>query len=55
LLLGDKYKQELNKTNPLGMGGKLAKAYAHLVQTLWSGETSSFAPRDFKVSKSEMI
>ncbi|XP_078494568.1 ubiquitin carboxyl-terminal hydrolase 15 [Ciona intestinalis] len=47
--LNETYKTELNKTNPLGMGGKLAKAYARLVQSIWSGEQSSFAPREFKM------
>nr|CAB3267545.1 ubiquitin carboxyl-terminal hydrolase 15 [Phallusia mammillata] len=44
------HEKELNRTNPLGMGGKLAKAYASLIQVMWSGDHSSFAPRDFKMA-----
>jgi hypothetical protein len=29
------YKEDVNKDNPLGMSGKLAKAYASLVKDLW--------------------
>uniref|UniRef100_H2ZMQ5 Ubiquitin carboxyl-terminal hydrolase n=1 Tax=Ciona savignyi TaxID=51511 RepID=H2ZMQ5_CIOSA len=47
------YKKELNKTNPLGMGGKLAQAYAQLIQSIWSGDQSSFAPREFKMKVSQ--
>ena len=46
---GNEYKKELNCKNPLGTGGKLAEAYAHLIHTMWSGQNSSFSPREFKV------
>jgi len=49
----EKYKSELNRHNPLGMGGRLAEEYAHLIKTLWSGQHSSMAPRDFKMSVSQ--
>jgi ubiquitin C-terminal hydrolase len=29
------YKSQINKDNALGMGGKLAKAYAILMQEMW--------------------
>ena len=45
-----KYKKELNRSNPLGMGGKLAEGYANMIKTMWSGYHSAMAPRDFKVS-----
>lgn len=48
-----KYKKELNRNNPLGMGGRLAEEYAQLIQTMWSGQHSSMAPRDFKMSVSQ--
>ncbi|KAI7877569.1 peptidase C19, ubiquitin carboxyl-terminal hydrolase 2 [Lichtheimia hyalospora FSU 10163] len=46
--LAGKYKEELNRDNPLGMKGHVAEAYGKLVETLWSGKSSSTAPRDFK-------
>ena len=33
--LFDLYKKDINKTNPLGMGGKLAMAYAELIREMW--------------------
>lgn len=44
-----KYKEELNRDNPLGMKGHVAEAYGKLIETLWSGKSSSTAPREFKV------
>lgn len=35
---------ELNKTNPLGMKGNIAKRYGEVVQDLWSGNCRSIAP-----------
>lgn len=29
------YKQDINKKNPLGMGGRLATAYAELIRDMW--------------------
>lgn len=45
-----KYKKELNRSNPLGNGGRLAEEYAQLIQSMWSGQHSSLAPREFKMS-----
>ena len=42
------HKRELNKTNPLGMEGKLALAYAELVQEMWLGSSSRTAPHELK-------
>jgi ubiquitin carboxyl-terminal hydrolase 4/11/15 len=33
------YKQDINKDNPLGMGGKLANTYAELVKEMWLGNS----------------
>lgn len=33
--LGGKYISELNRTNPLGRGGKLAEAFGGLMEKLW--------------------
>ncbi|KAJ1551764.1 CSN-associated deubiquitinating enzyme Ubp12, partial [Nowakowskiella sp. JEL0078] len=49
--LSGKWKNELNPENPLGMKGRVAEAYANLINHLWRvGEyrLNSFAPRDFK-------
>jgi len=35
---------ELNRTNPLGMKGHIAKRYGDLVRDMWSGETRTIAP-----------
>lgn len=44
-----KHKEELNTENPLGMKGHVAEAYGKLIEALWSGKSSSTAPREFKV------
>uniref|UniRef100_A0A3P9CDY7 Ubiquitin carboxyl-terminal hydrolase n=2 Tax=Haplochromini TaxID=319058 RepID=A0A3P9CDY7_9CICH len=46
--LKDKYTDELNEDNPLGMKGEIAKAYAELIKQLWSGKYSYVTPRPFK-------
>ncbi|KAI9261956.1 hypothetical protein EDC94DRAFT_541251 [Helicostylum pulchrum] len=46
--LADLYKKDLNRENPLGLNGQIAEEYAELVKKLWSGQSSSIAPRDFK-------
>lgn len=50
------YREDINSINPLGMKGKLAKAYGSLIRKMWSGHStispikmkriiSQFAPR----------
>merc|ERR1739838_785177 len=39
---------DLNKDNPLGMGGKLAIAFAILMKLVWSGNFRSHAPTKLK-------
>ena len=39
---------EFNTTNPLGMKGKLAKAFGNLVKEMWLGRESRTAPFDLK-------
>ncbi|KAI8639912.1 hypothetical protein BD408DRAFT_391413 [Parasitella parasitica] len=46
--LAENYKTDLNRDNPLGMKGQVAEAYGELIKKLWSGTSSSVAPRDFK-------
>lgn len=48
--LKDKYKEELNEDNPLGMKGEIARSYAELITQLWSGKYSYVTPRPFKVN-----
>ena len=45
----DKWKEDLNEDNPLGMNGEIATSYAELVHTIWSGRYSYTVPRNFKV------
>ncbi|XP_064156657.1 ubiquitin carboxyl-terminal hydrolase 11 [Anguilla rostrata] len=42
------YLDELNFTNPLGMKGEIAEAYADVVKQMWSGRHYSVVPRIFK-------
>lgn len=42
------FQQDLNKDNPLGMGGKLAVSFAVLAKQLWSGPNRSYAPVKLK-------
>ncbi|XP_061187744.1 ubiquitin carboxyl-terminal hydrolase 15-like isoform X2 [Saccostrea echinata] len=48
-LLGDRWKDEINEENPLGMGGEIARSYADLIKTMWSGKYSYTVPRNFKI------
>jgi len=49
--LNAKYKNDINRTNPLGMKGKIAEEYGSLLRQLWNPNNagSSIAPRNFKV------
>eukprot|EP00485_Elphidium_margaritaceum_P003456 CAMPEP_0202694858 /NCGR_PEP_ID=MMETSP1385-20130828/8600_1 /ASSEMBLY_ACC=CAM_ASM_000861 /TAXON_ID=933848 /ORGANISM="Elphidium margaritaceum" /LENGTH=1807 /DNA_ID=CAMNT_0049350777 /DNA_START=152 /DNA_END=5575 /DNA_ORIENTATION=- len=42
------YKQDINKTNPLGMKGELAHEFAKLISDVWSGEYRVIAPKSLK-------
>jgi ubiquitin C-terminal hydrolase len=42
------YQKDLNHDNPLGMGGKLATAFGHLMVMLWRGGVSAVTPKHFK-------
>jgi ubiquitin C-terminal hydrolase len=43
------YEAEINTDNPLGTGGKLARAYGDLIQQMWSGSTTVARPSSLKV------
>jgi ubiquitin carboxyl-terminal hydrolase 8 len=44
--LSGKYRDEINCTNPLGSGGKLASAIADLQKHLWQRRQSTHSPKD---------
>ncbi|KAI9227709.1 MAG: hypothetical protein DHS80DRAFT_16733 [Piptocephalis tieghemiana] len=46
--LGRKWEEELNTDNPLGMGGAVAEAFAHLLHQLWRGPDGATTPSAFK-------
>lgn len=46
--LKNRYLDELNFCNPLGMKGEIAEAYADLVKQAWSGRHRSIVPNVFK-------
>jgi len=48
-MVDDRWKQELNVDNPLGMHGEVAISYAELIKILWCGKYSYTIPRNFKV------
>lgn len=48
--LEKRHLPELNKENPLGNQGEIAKAFADLLTAMWSGQHHAFPPRAFKVS-----
>jgi len=49
--LTGKYNDEINTTNVLGTGGQLVRAYAELLQGMWSGQGSSVRPYKLKVGE----
>lgn len=46
--LSKMYKNDINSNNPLGLGGKLAKAYASLLEDIWISKNSKTVPSDLK-------
>ena len=42
------YKNEINSTNKMGMGGKLAEAYAGLMADMWASSDGRTAPTNLK-------
>lgn len=47
-LLSDKYLEDVNYDNPLGMGGEIVRTYAELIKAMWSGNHIYLIPREFK-------
>jgi len=47
--LSEKWKEDLNRGNPLGMQGNLAEEFSKVLEDLWAEPRSySVCPRDFK-------
>jgi hypothetical protein len=46
--LDGSYKHHIAQDNPLGSKGKVAEAFASLIQTIWSGEKTVVDPSSFK-------
>jgi ubiquitin carboxyl-terminal hydrolase 4/11/15 len=47
--MSNKWKSEINASNPIGHGGSIAKAYAGVVNSIYNTEgTSTFSPKHFK-------
>lgn len=51
-ILTDKFVDDINTNNPLGMHGEIARTYAELIKVIWSGNHTSFLPREFKCAVS---
>ncbi|OHT11697.1 Clan CA, family C19, ubiquitin hydrolase-like cysteine peptidase [Tritrichomonas foetus] len=50
IFLHSNWKADLNETNPIGMKGNLARAFADLVKNIWSGDSAVIAPHDLKMT-----
>ncbi|KAL3315184.1 Ubiquitin carboxyl-terminal hydrolase 15, partial [Cichlidogyrus casuarinus] len=48
-----RWEKELNKTNPLGMKGRIATAYADLISKMWLESSTVQMPRSFKAEVSK--
>ncbi|KAL3852453.1 hypothetical protein ACJMK2_016087 [Sinanodonta woodiana] len=48
IFLDSRFKNDLNVSNSLGTGGKLAMSFAILMKVLWSGHHYSYAPSKLK-------
>ena len=51
-ILSDKFVDDINTSNPLGMHGEIARTYAELIKVMWGGNNTSFLPREFKCAVS---
>ncbi|CAG0918046.1 unnamed protein product [Notodromas monacha] len=48
--LQDMHLYELNRTNPLGMKGHVAKRYGDLIKEIWNGSSKTLAPIKLKTT-----
>jgi len=49
---GNMHLYEMNRNNPLGMKGHIAKRYGDLIQDIWSGTAKTIAPLKLRVRHS---
>ncbi|XP_025106450.1 ubiquitin carboxyl-terminal hydrolase 15-like isoform X2 [Pomacea canaliculata] len=49
-MLSNRWEEELNKENPLGMRGEIAVSFAELIREMWSGTRAYTMPRNFKIA-----
>jgi hypothetical protein len=43
-----KFEQDINKTNPLGMEGRIPESYSDLIYNIWTLGLNSYSPKLFK-------
>ncbi len=48
--LDGSFRPSINANNPLGMGGRLAIAFAELLKALWKEDYTFLSPVTFRVS-----
>lgn len=53
IFLSDAHVSQINKTNVLGHGGKLAQVYAKLIKDMWNDGYTKIVPREFKTTIGE--
>lgn len=51
-ILTDKFVDDINLNNALGMHGEIARTYGELIKVMWSGNNVSTLPREFKCAVS---
>lgn len=47
-ILKGRWEHELNRSNPIGMHGEVAEAFADLTYRIWSGRFNNFSPNQMK-------
>lgn len=47
-ITSDRYLNQINRDNPLGMEGRIAEAYGDMIKNIWAGSMECFVPRQFK-------
>jgi ubiquitin carboxyl-terminal hydrolase 4/11 len=46
--ISNSFVADINTTNPLGMGGKLASSYSELLKNIWCKSDRYFTPWELK-------
>jgi len=52
-ILENKYKKDINLTNPHGSKGLIIKSYANFIKNVWYGSSTVFSPWGIKNAISE--